>query len=321
MSDVVADDSPDWFPTLQAIQLANFCDAAAVALVCYDTVLMFPREVKYVWRKPWSTMSTLYVIARYLGIALAFNFWACVAVDRFENFGIFVYTIIAEAIMSLRIYAMYLRSKIILVILVASMLTENRRRLAVAVVIFGPQSGISGIVVNILLFLLAFGRFVKHALEMHRMLHRWKVNDLMRVLVRDSIVYFFLHMVATIILMISVWGAPENALFFAIGTAYTQNEASVLIPRLVISFRENYSQDEQHGVKTGQRAGGGSIRSEKMEFRRRATVTTTVMSAASRAEDGDLEMQRINGGTRQMICELEVPEGEEEMEGVKEEMR
>lgn len=82
---VVADNSSVWFPTLEAIQLANWCDGislslirwvyrvslsylrlavAAVALVCYDsgaclpehtftftdqcvleTVLMFPREV------------------------------------------------------------------------------------------------------------------------------------------------------------------------------------------------------------------------------------------------------------------------------------
>lgn len=86
------------------------------------------------------------------------------------------------------------------------------------------------IVINALLFMLAVGRFVKHALDMRRMLNRWTVNDLMRVLVRDSILYFFLcvlvvqregtvargltwtcrNLLATILLMISVWGIPDN---------------------------------------------------------------------------------------------------------------
>ncbi|KIJ59418.1 hypothetical protein HYDPIDRAFT_118512 [Hydnomerulius pinastri MD-312] len=266
-------------------------------------------------------MSTLYVIARYLGIALALNFWAfnanismspatCVAVDEFENWGAFVFTIIGEAIMSLRIYAMYMRSKIILAILVTCILGRIGVGIAVAVVIFGPDSGINatewilsgihvcgpsvntasplplawditGVTINFLLFFLAIGRFIKHALEMRRMLHRWKVNDLMKVLVKDSIIYFFLNLVATIILMISVWGRPNDGTYFALITAYTQNEASVLIPRLVISFRENYSQDEQLGVNSAK----GAIRSEKMEFKARGTDDHEMQSTvADRAQ-------------------------------------
>lgn len=48
-------------------------------------------------------------------------------------------------------------------------------------------------VINSVLFLLAVGRFVKHALDMRRMLGSWKINALMGVLVRDSIVYFALY--------------------------------------------------------------------------------------------------------------------------------
>ncbi|KAF8844789.1 hypothetical protein BDN67DRAFT_1007945 [Paxillus ammoniavirescens] len=268
MGDVVVDNSPDWFPVLQAVQLVNWCDAAAAALVCYDTVVKSSRHVPK------------------RGVAL----------DKFVNYGAFVSTIVGEAIMSLRIYAMYLRSKIIMVVLITFILARIGVGLAVAVVIFGPKSGISAtewilsgihvcgpsvdtasplplawditsITINILLFLLAIGRFAKHAFEMRRMLHRWQVNDLMKVLVRDSIVYFFFNLVATIILMISVWGQPENGTYFAIITAYSQNEGSVLLPRLVISFRENYSQDAYHGADTAK----GTVRSEQMEFQRRVT--------------------------------------------------
>lgn len=46
--------------------------------------------------------------------------------------------------MSLRIYAMYLQSKMVLVILVLCISARVAVGLAVAVVIFGPHSGISG---------------------------------------------------------------------------------------------------------------------------------------------------------------------------------
>ncbi|KAF9224533.1 hypothetical protein BS17DRAFT_80312 [Gyrodon lividus] len=330
MGDVVVDNSSDWFPVLQAVQLANWCDAAAAALVCYDAVVMFPREVKYIWRTPWSTMSTFYIMARYLGIALALNFWAfnanismspsvSVVLDKFANYGAFVFTLVGEAIMSLRIYAMYLRSKIILVVLITCILARIGVGLAVAVVIFGPHSGISatewilsgihvcgpsvdtasplplawditGIIVNILLFLLAVGRFIKHAIEMRRMFHRWQVNDLLKVLVRDSIIYFFMNLVATIILMISVWGQPNNGTYFAIISAYSQNEGSVLVPRLVVSFRENYSQDDHHGVNTAK----ATIRSEKMAFKRRVT--------------DDHEMQTVDRAQLSSVISLVVEE-------------
>ncbi|KAF9233364.1 hypothetical protein BU15DRAFT_80206 [Melanogaster broomeanus] len=295
MGDVIVDNSPDWFPIIEAIQLANWCDVAAAALVCFDAAIMFPREAKHIWRTPWSTMSTFYVIVRYFGIALALNFWARVLLNKFANYGAFVFALVGEAIMSMRLYAMYLRSKTILVILVTCILARIGVGLAVAVIIFGPRSGVSAtefvlsgihicspsvnsasplalawditsVTINILLFLLAIGRFTKHALEMRRMLHRWQVNELMTVLVKDSIIYFFLNLVATIFLMVSVWGQPNNETYFAIISAYTQNEGSVLIPRLVISFRENYSQDDQHGGNTAK-----GVRSQSIAFKRQVT--------------------------------------------------
>jgi len=305
---VVADNSSVWLPIIAAIQLTNWCDAAAAALVCYDSILMFPREVDYVWRRRWSFMSTFYVIVRYLGIALALNFLvfkanvpmtpsACVAVDRFANFGAFVGQVVGDTVMAMRVYAMYLGSKIVLAILVVMILTRIGLGLAVVFIILGPQSGISAteyilsgiyvcdpivnttsllplawviltIVIDSLLFLLAVGRFIQHALDMRRMLHKWKVGDLMSVLVRDSIVYFVLNLVVAILLMISVW-IPGNWTYFGMVAAYAQNEASVLIPRLVISFRENYDKDGESSRHDGG-TGHWTVRSEKMVFERGA---------------------------------------------------
>jgi len=46
--------------------------------------------------------------------------------------------------MALRVYAMYLGSKIVLAILIAMILARIGLGLAISVIIFGPQSGISG---------------------------------------------------------------------------------------------------------------------------------------------------------------------------------
>jgi len=219
--------------------------------------------------------------------------------------------------MSMRVYAMYLGSKIVLGILVAMILARIGLGLAVAVIIFGPQSGISAtefilsgiyvcgpsvnttsslpfawdilkIVINSILFLLAVGRFLKHAFDMRRLLHRRNVSDLMGVLVRDSIVYFFLNLLATILLMIGVWGVPNNSSYFAIISAYTQNEASVVIPRLVISFRENYDEDGQP-TEHGGNAARQTIRSDKMVFERRAMTDDFELQTVDRAQPPRVE--------------------------------
>ncbi|OJA16923.1 hypothetical protein AZE42_10240 [Rhizopogon vesiculosus] len=221
MSDVVVDNSPDWWPILQAIQLSNCCSIAAVAIVWYDYSLLFTREVNHVWRAPWSFMSSLYVVARYLGMILAINYFICVAIDRFENFGNFAFQMISQAIMSMRIYAMYMQSRRVLVLLSIFFLATAGLGIAVGITVLGPHSGISatefvlsgisvcgpyvntasvlplaydilGLCTSILQFALAVGRFIKHALEMRQMLHRWQVNEIMKVLVQDSILYFTL---------------------------------------------------------------------------------------------------------------------------------
>ncbi|KIK81538.1 hypothetical protein PAXRUDRAFT_752498 [Paxillus rubicundulus Ve08.2h10] len=99
---------------------------------------MFGREVKYIWRKPWSLMSCLYVVVRYLGIVLAitnalwgstidtpelvrcaFSLWfsclranhRCIDTFKFMNWGGYVYTLALEVTMMLRTLAMYNQSR------------------------------------------------------------------------------------------------------------------------------------------------------------------------------------------------------------------
>ncbi|KAG1732013.1 uncharacterized protein EDB91DRAFT_704498 [Suillus paluster] len=297
MSGVVVDNSPDWWPTLQAVQLSNFCSIAAVAVVWHDYSLLFTREVGFLPKGseslsqldflgqphlegtvvhhvepirsgslPWNDTCVELFRLQCKHIHVTFS----VAIDRFENWGSFVFQMTSQAIMSMRIYAMYMQSRTVLALLTTFFLATAGLGIAVGVTVLGPKSGISatefvlsginvcgpsvntasslplaydifGLCTSVLQFALAVGRFTQHALEMRQMLHRWQVNEFMKILVQDSILYFLLNVISTVIFMISVWGQPQDSTYFAVVTAYTQNQSSVLVPRLVISFREHHS--------------------------------------------------------------------------------
>lgn len=111
------------------------------------------------------------------------------------------------------------------------------------------------------------------------------------------------NLLATILLMIGVWGVPGNvrravalysipltrfalryqSTYFAIISAYTQNEASVVIPRLVISFRENYDGEGQPSQHSGN-AAQQTVRSEKMVFEKRAMTDDFELQTVDQAQ-------------------------------------
>ncbi|KIK97381.1 hypothetical protein PAXRUDRAFT_136390 [Paxillus rubicundulus Ve08.2h10] len=56
---------------LAAIQLNDYQSVAIATAVGYDTILTFVNEIEYVWKRPWSRVSTLFVIVRYVGCLAA----------------------------------------------------------------------------------------------------------------------------------------------------------------------------------------------------------------------------------------------------------
>jgi len=51
--------------------LNNAASAAGITIVAYDYILTFPKEVKYIWSRPWTWLSTLFFTVRYVGIYTA----------------------------------------------------------------------------------------------------------------------------------------------------------------------------------------------------------------------------------------------------------
>ncbi|KAI9571036.1 hypothetical protein HD554DRAFT_240241 [Boletus coccyginus] len=60
--------SSDLQSTLEFLQMSDYVSVAIVTAVLYDYVLTFSREVHYVWHRPWTSVSTLFVLVRCLGL-------------------------------------------------------------------------------------------------------------------------------------------------------------------------------------------------------------------------------------------------------------
>jgi len=46
----------------------NYITLAVATAVLYDYILTFSRELDYIWCRPWTWVSTLFVVVRYIGL-------------------------------------------------------------------------------------------------------------------------------------------------------------------------------------------------------------------------------------------------------------
>ncbi|KAI9571176.1 hypothetical protein HD554DRAFT_2079174 [Boletus coccyginus] len=56
---------------LESILTTDYLPVIIIAVVVYDYILTFSREVNHVWHRPWTRVSTLFVIIRYIGLCWA----------------------------------------------------------------------------------------------------------------------------------------------------------------------------------------------------------------------------------------------------------
>ncbi|KAF8444574.1 hypothetical protein L210DRAFT_3642836 [Boletus edulis BED1] len=127
--------SSDIQTILELIVLNNYTSLILVTGVVYDYILTFPGEIEYIWCKPWTWVSTMFVVVRYIGLcwimAIAFlstSFILGPAEVKFQqtckHVNSLVSTVSKQAFLSatdlmmiLRVYAMWNRSRLILSIL------------------------------------------------------------------------------------------------------------------------------------------------------------------------------------------------------------
>ncbi|KAF8838714.1 hypothetical protein BDN67DRAFT_971104 [Paxillus ammoniavirescens] len=121
----------DTLSILSSIQLNDYTSVAAVTVIGYDYVLTFASEVEYIWKRPWSWVSMLFIVVRYAGFLTAMlnalfgstfvpgPFITCTMVYLIEIWASFLFLGATELLVILRVYAMYNRSKTVLAILLA----------------------------------------------------------------------------------------------------------------------------------------------------------------------------------------------------------
>ncbi|KAG1800446.1 uncharacterized protein HD556DRAFT_1524973 [Suillus plorans] len=278
----------------------SYAQIAVAVAVLYDHSLTFAREIDYIWRRPPSIVAALYLLDRYLGDSVVIiGVYLCLTEDastqvsfrlfQVRAWGTLLCSWLTQCIMQLRIYAMYRRTRRILMILVFAFFSEV---LAVVVIIWrtiGPASQLivtnesssfpgkhlctfSGINTDftylfipvfcfeLLLFFLAIRVSLNNMRERKATpgTSSLRVNSFMSILVRDSILYFFMlasstsyvpnhrliidlsRNLAMCVIVMSLW-RNAAALHANISIPFIMLVETIIGTRMVINFKEHCS--------------------------------------------------------------------------------
>ncbi|KAH7907865.1 hypothetical protein BJ138DRAFT_1103951 [Hygrophoropsis aurantiaca] len=312
---------PALIQELQARQFTNYVTVAAGALVVYDQVLTFsqeasesdnrsipqlltiPTQVDYIWNRQWSFTTALYLISRYSGsLYMIVSAAGCIYlnwtysgvlrnINSYLNMmmadtwlqNIFVVTM--QAILVIRVYALFNRSKKVLIFLATlyalqatatlalTALLYNNRALPEYIVSVGPAIGsvtqnvstnsstyapfdqdgtfLPPVFDTIVLFF-ALWAFVRHVLEAKTLDGGWSVNVLVKTLVADHLVYFVCFQIWMTLAIAANYATHEPNTVILVG-AFNFFTALVVVvgPRMVISLRAIENKTRGEGVILG----------------------------------------------------------------------
>ncbi|KAJ8594594.1 hypothetical protein M405DRAFT_808799 [Rhizopogon salebrosus TDB-379] len=244
------------------------------SLKCDLPGLVFRRE-----RERWSLTTALYLITRYLVLAPNILLSDAVSgiVKRLFSWGMVLLTYTMHAIMAIRVFAMYRRSRKMGLFLILCFMAASASRGVTDGLALSPSSGsiseeyilsgtgvcilfqavvvpyldgIPSICIELLFFVLAARVFYKHVLEMQRTLPDWGLDDCLSILFRDHLLHFFCYLTSNVmqIVIISMNGNSEGSWWYSSITIFFGTiQQCVLVPRLVISIRE-YNSQLSHGL-------------------------------------------------------------------------
>jgi len=264
----------------------NYAGVAILALISYEYLIVFEKEVDFVWKRQWSLMSCLYLIVRYLGLFLAMvcGVWGgliympespCYALAVMLEWGFSLYFCFAEAILIWRLYALYNRSKRILCVLLGLLLPVVALSIGIDTYLYSRRSAFSVkeistpvanyctssfnlgpmiaiytsipiICYDIFLVILAVVTLAKHLKE--RRTISMRPNTLLITIVRYHIVYFVLNLTNQI-LMVILW-ANIPAPVISLSEFFINSMPFILAPRLIISIWDTHAHNECAHVST-----------------------------------------------------------------------
>ncbi|KAF8126715.1 hypothetical protein EV363DRAFT_1173759 [Boletus edulis] len=114
--------------TLELLVLNNYVSLIIVTAASYDYILTFSREIEYIWSRPWTWISTMFVVVRYIGLCWIITLTVGssfvpgplkvgTVIYEISSWAFLVFLSATDLIMIFRVYAMWNRSRTILSIL------------------------------------------------------------------------------------------------------------------------------------------------------------------------------------------------------------
>ncbi|KAI5117041.1 hypothetical protein M0805_000116 [Coniferiporia weirii] len=234
-------------------QVQLFARVSATTLLAYDIVITMDKEVKYFWKTPFTPISFLYFLNRYLGLLEALLDIRC-----------WIGILAIDAILLIRVIALYERSQKLTVCLSSLFVAEAaamlwftvriRLDISIGISIGNPLSGIGDVtgcgvtldipqlmavlywipptVFELILLVLS----VRKGAEFWRVTAGLKGFKLMHVLIRDQVVYFALVLACSVANVILIYVDERVAIAGAIFTNVTA--PCILGSRILINLRE-----------------------------------------------------------------------------------
>ncbi|KAF8452775.1 hypothetical protein L210DRAFT_3755764 [Boletus edulis BED1] len=271
--------SSDVQSLLASQRSSDYGSLVIIIAVSYDYCVTFSNEVKYIWRRPWTWVSTLFLLIRYAGYlsvlsTALFGTSFIPSPEKVRNIiyllGNWAYPLFwvgADMMMILRVYAMYNRSRIILGILLVMYITEvvflfvsssiysdptyvtvstiPLLDLTLCNISFSTQtwnnaSTITQFILGTVLCVLAVTPLVRESLQMHKTTRKWQLNSYMRLLVREGILYFIVTLFYSLVNMLGLLGVIPFGLVTPFFVAINI-PLYTLTPRFVVNVRELYA--------------------------------------------------------------------------------
>ncbi|KAF8123687.1 hypothetical protein EV363DRAFT_1587224 [Boletus edulis] len=321
---------------LALLQLNDYISLATATAVIYDYCLTISNEVTYIWKRPWTRVSTLFLLIRYAGcfVALgqAFDGSTFIPGPVTVRYTVFIligwahtiFYMAADMVMILRVYAIYNRSKIILGVLLALYFTELVLLIVNASVYSDPTYVIASVAqlldfmvcsfvlttqtwnivtattqctLSIALCILVVAKFVRESLQMHQMTRKWQMNRYLRLLVRDGFLYFVITLLYCLNFLGALGVLPSEGYIAGVLQFVSIVPVFTLTPRFVINVRELYVLDT-HGHWDHDVDTGFGLSSGR---RRSMGVSTTIgtIAFAEPAATGGLEDEEVTAAAEE----------------------
>ncbi|KAG1750038.1 uncharacterized protein EDB91DRAFT_1078963 [Suillus paluster] len=251
-------DDPSWWPSINANRVISYFVVAASAGIMYDWALTFGQEVELIWRHHWSLMTVLYlshvvivptISLTDVGLLVQYNdCHSCYVMYNTINWVAVAIEVFLCVIMITRLYAMYQKSRTVLIFLVTIFLTLLVATISMPAISMRGGSGAWMLVIvwEVFTVCLAVRIAVKHFYELRRQSAGGLIGDCFTVLIKTHLIYFASYLGAScfeIGLMSPAFA--DSSLGFGIYYGFAETfflaHMCVLGPRLILSVRQYHA--------------------------------------------------------------------------------